>query len=66
MFEKEKGLKICKTIHTNFCGAWGFLLMDEKNIFSQPLQCKKIALKFVIFLFNKYYYLFFWFFGIFF
>ena len=30
MFEKEKGLRICKTIHTIFVGPWEFLLIDEK------------------------------------
>ena len=29
MFEKAKGLRICKTIHI-FFGAWDFLLIDEK------------------------------------
>ena len=24
-----------------FCGAWGFLMIDKKNVFSNPLPCKK-------------------------
>ena len=30
MFAKGKGFKICKTIHTQTFGAWGFFLVDEK------------------------------------
>ena len=53
MFEKAKGIKICKTIVTILFGAWGFLLFHEKSVFSQPVPCKKNAVKFVIFFFQQ-------------
>ena len=54
MFEKENKLEICKTIHNNFFGAWGFLLIGENIDLVSHCHVKKIAVKFVIFFFNKY------------
>ena len=59
MFEKEKGMKICKTILTIFFGAWGFLLIDEKVYLVSQCRVKKIALKFVIFFSTNFYFYFF-------
>ena len=36
----------------------GMFINWGKNVFSQPLPCKKIAMKFVIFFFNKYFLIF--------
>ena len=48
MFEKAKGLKISKTILQKKIEL-GNVFNCGKNVFSQPLPCKKIAVKFVIF-----------------
>ena len=52
MFEKAKGLKICKTILKKKIWSLGMFKNTGKNVFSQPLPCKKLPLpckKFVIF-----------------
>ena len=51
MFEKAKGLKICKTIQ-NF-RARGFLVIDEKMYLASNCYLKKIAVKCVIFFFQQ-------------
>ena len=53
MFEKEKEIKICKTILTIFFGAFGFLLMDEKVYLVSQCHVKKITVKLSYFFFNK-------------
>ena len=53
MFEKAKGLKLCKTILKKN-GVWGFLLIYEKMYLVSHCLVKTIAVKFVIFFFNKY------------
>jgi hypothetical protein len=37
----------------------GMFINCGKNVFSQPVPCKNIAVKFVIFFFNKYFLIFF-------
>ena len=49
MFEKEKGLKICKKILTKIFGALGFLKIYEKMYLVSHCHVKKIAVKFGIF-----------------
>ena len=53
MFEKAKGLKICNTILQQKFGAWGYLKIEEKMYLVSHCQVRKIAVKFVIFFFNK-------------
>ena len=48
-FEKTNVLKNMQEYTQVFFGPWGFLLIIEKNVFSQPLPCQKNAVKFVIF-----------------
>ena len=60
MYVKAKGLKICKTILQKSFGAWGWHKL-RKNVLRQPLQCKKIAVKCVIFFINKYFFILFYF-----
>ena len=42
MFEKAKGLRICKTILTFFVGPWGFLLIDEKVYLVSQCHVKRL------------------------
>ena len=53
MFEKAKGLRICKEIF----GAWGFLLINEQMYLVSHSHVKKTAVKFVIFFCNKYFFI---------
>ena len=41
MFEKAKGMKICKTIATIFFGALGFLFIDEQVYLVSQCHVKK-------------------------
>ena len=49
----SKRVKIMQDYTQINIGAWGFLLIDEKNVFSRALPSKKNAVKFVIFFSNK-------------
>ena len=52
MYEKAKWLKYAKLYSKFFLELWNINKL-MKNVFSQPLPCKKIAVKFDIFFFNK-------------
>ena len=56
MFEKTKGLKICKNIHTQKFGPWRFLFIDEKMYLVSHCHVKKNAVKFDIFVFDNLFY----------
>ena len=55
MFEKAKGLNICKTIIKFFFEAWGFLLIEEKMYLVSHCHVKKIY-KICHIFFNKYFF----------
>ena len=53
MFEKEKGIKICKTIHKKKIGAWGFLLIEENMNLVSHCHVKKKCCEICQFFVNK-------------
>ena len=61
MFEKAKGLQICKTLLKKKFGAWKCLYLDEEMYLVSHCHVKKIAVKFDILVFNKYFFYYFYF-----
>ena len=58
MFQIANRLKICQTILQQKFGAWGCLQIEEKMYLVSNCHVKKIAVKFVLFFFNKYFLIF--------
>ena len=60
MFEKAKKVKDIQDFKPKKIWSLGMFINWGKNVFSQPLPCKKIAVIFGIIFFNKYFFYFFY------